>query len=438
MKLSGLLKFILLALPFTNSVTLPVGFPLKAYEGVGFLALFLVLTSSGAISLGRNQRFPLLWGIFFFGSLVASGWGINELLVSDLTMLEWAHGRYNPLINTLFHFTYLGFDIGLLVLFLHALNTGLLSLLDFCRFWLYGALISVIYAVALNLVLVAGFPASLLLRWDKVQYMDVLGVSMARTGPFEEGNYFGLYLLVSTVIALWAGRHWSTRFFRLMLPVLMAGAVITASPAALLGVMVVIFVAVISGGVAPVVRYLAATGGVVVMGILIQTGLFKTLVLDKFSLLFVGGVTDTQNVSLIQRLNESYHAWQMFLDHPLGVGMGNFGYFFGRYPDLYTWLVTDFNNFKPIANNVYLEVLSEHGLFMFLLFLFVLYLMIRRLVRAREFMVAAGMLLLCVYFVAFPTFRLSLIWVFWAWVIFIGSDQTDRRKRNNGQAAASK
>ncbi|MCP4291022.1 MAG: hypothetical protein GY780_04200, partial [bacterium] len=323
-------------------------------------------------------------------------------------------------------------------LFLHAFNTQILSLYDFCRFWLYGALLSVAYAVALNLVLAVGLPASLLLRWEKVQYMDVLGVSMARPGPFEEGNYFGLYLLISTVIALWAGRQWPSRFYKMALPVLITGVVITASPAALLGVMAVIFVAVISGGVAPTVRYLAGISGVAVMGILIQTGLFKTLVLDKFSLIFVGGVTDTSNISLVQRLNESYHAWKMFLDHPQGVGMGNFGYFFGHYPDLYTWLITDFNNFKPIANNVYLEVLSEHGLLLFLLFIFVLYLMIRRLVRAKEFMVAAGMLLLCVYFVAFPTFRLSLIWVFWSMVIFIGSDHTDFRKRNSGQDATSK
>ncbi len=438
MKLSGLLKFILLMLPFTNSVTLPVGFPLKPYEGAGFLALFLVLTGGVAIRLGRHQRIPLLWGVFFFGSLAASGWGINELLSSDLTMLEWAHGRYNPLVNTLFHFTYLAFDIGLLVMFLHALNTGLLSLFDFCRFWLYGALISVLYALALNLVLAAGLPASLLLRWDKVQFMNVLGVSMARTGPFEEGNYFGLYLLVSTVIALWALPQWPNRFFKWMLPVLVAGTVSTASPAALLGVMAIVFVAIIAGQVAPAVRYMAAFSGVIVFGVLVQTGLFQTLVLDKFSLILVGGVTDTKNVSLVQRLNESYHAWNMFLDHPQGVGIGNYGYFFGQYPDLYTWLITDYNNFKPIANNVYMEVLSEHGLLMFLLFVFVLYYFIRRLVRAKEYIVAAGMALLCVYFAAFPTFRLSLIWVFWALVTFIGKDHISLRKRSKGQDAASK
>ena len=132
MKLSVLLKFILLTLAFTNSATLPVGFPLKAYEGAGFLAIFLMLTEGAAIRLGRYQRIPLLWGVFFFGSLFASGWGLYELLSSDLTMLEWAHGRYIPLVNTVFHYTYLAFDIGLIVLFLHALNTKLLSLFDFC------------------------------------------------------------------------------------------------------------------------------------------------------------------------------------------------------------------------------------------------------------------------------------------------------------------
>jgi len=421
MKLQNLLKLILLTLAFTNSATLPIGFPLKIYEGVGFLALVLLLLGGG-FRLGQSQRIPLLWGVFFFSSMIASAWGLNELWARDLSMLEWANGRYNPLINTIFHYCYLAFDIGLLVLVLHILENKLLSILDFCRWWLFGAVASVVYGVVLNLFFVVGLPASLLLRFSDVDFMNIAGVLVARTGPFEEGNYFGLYLLASVVINLYAMKNSSNRFFRWALPVLMVGVVMTSSPAALMGAVAVVLVAILTGGVSSSVRNMALVAGVVVFGFVVQTGLFQSVVLDKFSLFFIGGVTDTKNVSLIQRLNESYHAWQLFLDYPWGVGMGNFGYFFGYYPDLYTWLITDFNNFKPISNNVYLEVLSEHGLGVWLLFVYLLYLKVRRLIHASEMAVAAGFLLVCVYFAAFPTFRLSLIWVFWAFVVFLGRD----------------
>lgn len=421
--MARLLRIILVTLPLTNSVTLPVGFPLKIYEGAGLLAL-AALAMGGTLRLGRHHRVPMLWMAFFFGSLFPAAWGIDQLLEMDLSMLEWAHGRFDPLVNTGFHFFYLAFDIGLLVLFVHALVTGLLTVREFCRYWLVGALAAVAYAVLLNLVLQAGLPAALLLRWDEVQYMNVAGVDIARTGPFEEGNYFGLYLLASLVIALWALRQWPGRFHKLMLPVLAVGVVITASPAALMGMLALVFTAVMWGGGAGFrARMLALTGAALALAVMLQTGLFQTVILDKFSLLFTGGVTDVTNVSLIQRMNESYHAWQMFLDHPLGVGMGNYGYFFGRYDDLFVWLVSDFVSFKRIANNVYLEVLCEHGALLFLLFLFILGLMVKRLVHSREFLVAVGLLLLGVYFLAFPTFRLSLIWVFWSLAVFLGQDE---------------
>lgn len=420
--MARLLRIILVTLPLTNSVTLPVGFPLKIYEGVGLVALGSFVLS-GNLKLGRHQKIPLLWVVFFFGSLVPASWGIYELMDMDLSMLDWAHGRYHPLINTLFHFFYLAFDIGLLALFIHALGNGLLTVRDFCKFWSIGALLAVGYGVLLNLFIQAGLPVQLLLRWDEVQFMNLAGFNVARTGPFEEGNYFGFYLLASLVVTLWSLRHWPDRFFKWMLPVLAVGVVMTASPAALMGMLALGFVAVMLGGTSQGIRLGALFAGVIILAVMVQTGLFQTVILDKFSLIFVGGVTDVTNVSLIQRMNESYHAWLMFLDHPFGVGMGNYGYFFGQYDDLFVWLISDFASFKRIANNIYLEVLCEHGFLLFGLFLFILGFMVKRLFHSREILMAVGVILLCGYFLAFPTFRLTLIWVFWSLAVFLGQDQ---------------
>ncbi|MFN2371276.1 MAG: O-antigen ligase family protein [Candidatus Krumholzibacteriia bacterium] len=430
-----LLRFVLVTLPLTNSVTLPVGFPLKLYEVAGALALGALLLG-GMVDLGRRGRVPVLWGVFWFGSLFASAWGLVALLEADLSMLEWAHGRFHPLANTAFHYAYLAFDIGLMVLVLHVLASGGLDERGFCRWWLYGAALAVAYGVALNLVVAAGLPPAVLLRWDEVQFMTVAGVPVARTGPFEEGNYFGWYLLASTALAAWAALRWGDRFFRLMLPVLLVGVVMTASPAALLGVLAVLFFAAMDRRVRPGAKLAAVAGAGAVLVFLTGTGLLRTLVIDKFSLLLFGGVTDVTNVSLVQRLNESYHAWLMFLDHPWGVGMGNFGYFFGRYPDLYTWMVSDFASVKRIANNIYLEVLAEHGAVMGTLFLYLLWRQGRRLVRAREHLLAFAYLLCCGYFLAFPTFRLALVWVFWGLLVHLGRDAAPRS--GGGGAAAGR
>jgi len=205
-----------------------------------------------------------------------------------------------------------------------------------------------------------------------------------------------------------------------MIPVLALGAVITASPVAMIGVLGLILLAGVTGRLPAGVRVLTGVLALAAVVFVIESGLFRTIVLDKFSLLFSGGVTDTSNVSLVQRINETYHAWRMFLAHPWGVGMGNYGYFFGDYPDLFTWITADFTSSRRIPNNIYLEVLCEHGAVGFALFVGILGAMGWPLLRRRFWIPAAGFLLLIVYFLAFPTFRISFIWVFWGWIVWLG------------------
>ncbi len=425
-----LLCFILVTLPLTNSVTLPVGFPLKLYEVAGAIAL-AGLMLGGMVNLGLRSRIPALWGLFLFSSIFASAWGLYELLDTNVSMLEWAHGRFLPVINTLFQYAYFAFDIGLMVLVLQVLSSGGLTKREFCRWWLYGTALAVGYAVAMNLVLALGLPPLLLLRWDQIQFISVGGFQMARSGPFEEGNYLGWYLLASSVIATWSVLRWDDRFFRLILPVILLGSLISASPVGLLGVLGIFLVAAVHNRAPYWAKIVAVLGETAVIVTLFVTGLFQTLVLDKFSLLFSGGITDVTNVSLVQRLNESYHAWKMFLAHPFGVGLGNFGYFFGQYPDLYPWLNTDFAGHRRIANNIYIEVLAEHGVVPALLFLYLLLAQGRRLWFARERLLTLGYVMTCGYFLAFPTYRMAMVWVFWGMLVYLGKDRASSPVRGS-------
>jgi len=110
------------------------------------------------------------------------------------------------------------------------------------------------------------------------------------------------------------------------------------------------------------------------------------------------------------------------------VGAREIGYLFGQYPDLFTWLRSDFGGLKHIVNNIYLEVLSEHGIILFMLFMYILGFMAQRLLIARRWLILTGYALLCIYFLAFPTFRLTLIWVFWGFVIWSGRPLPSVRK----------
>jgi len=424
-QLPGLLKIILVTLPLTASVTLPVGFPLKIYELVGVVAL--VQLAAGPVRLGGRSRVPLLWLVFWFGTLFPIAYGLPLILGQHGTMLEWATGRYHPVANTVFHYVYLGFDIGLLVLVVQVLGSGKLSGREFARYWLIGSCVAVIYAVLLNVVYRTGVSPQLLLRWHKLQFMPLAGFTVVRTGPFQEGNFFGLYLLLSMTMALWGSQQYRDRFFNWMVPGLGLGASIPASPAAILGVLILVGIAVLLGGGSPPVRLVIICGGIAVLVFLFESGLLANF-LDKFSLIIHGTVANTHNVSLLQRLNQSYHAWLMFLDNPWGVGIGNYGYLFGQYPDLFTWLTSDFSGTKLIVNNIYLEVLTEHGIILFTLFMYILGFMAQRLLVARRWLILTGYALLCAYFFAFPTFRLAFIWVFWGFLVWSGRPLSSARE----------
>ncbi len=58
-RLPLLLLVVLVTLAFTNSVTMPVGFPLKIYELIGTVAILMMLSSG--LNLGRLANAPLLW-----------------------------------------------------------------------------------------------------------------------------------------------------------------------------------------------------------------------------------------------------------------------------------------------------------------------------------------------------------------------------------------
>ncbi len=426
LSLRNLAIAVLIALPYTKSLSLPIGFALKPYEILLPLLLVAAL-SEGQFKVGRSAALVRTWWIFLFASLFPTAWGFLAVLELDLTFLEWATGRFSPAVNVIFHTVYLTLDILLLVVFLTVMQRRVLTMREMAYYWTWGSVISVGYAVWLNLVNLAGLPLAVALRFAPIQTIDVMGLRLVRSGPFEEGNFFGLYLVVSLTFALWAQRRYPHRLFDVSIVALALGIFMSASPAAMVSMLILLAAASLRGGVPRAIKIMQVGVGVALIALVLNTNLLQELVIEKFSLLLVGGVTDSGNVSLVRRVNETVHAWWLFRDYPMGVGIGNFGYFWGNYPEYYPWLQVAFTTKKQIPNNVYLEVLTEQGIAGFVIFMGIQFTMLRALVRRRAVTLSLGLVATLAYFFVFPTFRLAFLWVFWAVLMHAAYEREESR-----------
>jgi len=420
-RLRPYLAVILVTLPFTMGVTLPVAFPLKIYEAVGGVAL-VVLLAAHRVRIGRSRRVLLLWFLFLGGTLVSAAASLFLLPDVNLGPLAWAHGRFVPRINLAYNLVYLGFVLGLLLLFVHGLRAGVIMPLRFARLWLTGTVAGVAYAVLLNLLHWAGLPLWLALYRAEPQLLRLGGLAVVRNGPFLEGNYLGLYLVLSCAIGLWAVRRQpDDRWYRRVIVAILLGVVISGAPLGIAGVLGLLVLAALQPAYPAGFRRAVAVGVAVVLAVALPTDLVRVQFLEKLSLLFSGSVADHRNVSLVQRANEAYKAWLIFLDHPwLGVGVGNYGYFAGGYPDLFTWLNMDYLSHRRIPNNVYLEVLCEQGAVLGAIFVLSHGLVVRALWRRRAWILLAGCVVLLVYYLAFPTYKLAFLWVAQAFLLHVG------------------
>lgn len=426
-RLGPYLATILISLPFTMGLTLPVVVPLKIYEVVGAVALVVLLTAH-RVEAGPSRQVLLLWFLLLAGSFVSA---IASLLLLDgvnTGLLDWAQGRFVPVVNLAYNLVYLGFVLGLGALFVHALYTGALTPLGFVRFWLFGALAAAVYAVALNLLHWAGLPRALLLHFGPVQTLPLGGLDVVRGGPFLEGNYLGLYMALSCAFALWAIRERpADAWLRRLLVPIVVGTVISGAPLALLGVGALLAFAACRREYPTSLRRLLGVGLVVALMAGASSNLVRVQFMEKLSLLLTGGVADHGNVSLIQRSNEAYKAWLMFRDHPwLGVGVGNFGYHAWLYPELFTWMPNEAVVNRQIPNNVYLEVLAEQGAPVFLVFVAALAMPWRRLWRRRLALLLIAYTIMLVYFMAFPSYKLAFLWVAMAFFLHEAYRRPDR------------
>jgi O-antigen ligase len=112
----------------------------------------------------------------------------------------------------------------------------------------------------------------------------------------------------------------------------------------------------------------------------------------------------------------------MGIDNPVfGIGLSNFALHYKYYNEIYG---SGFKNYdsKVIQNNVYAEIFSELGLiglFLFGLFIYSLYLESK---HDKSKVLTFGLLGCFFYFMAFPTFTILFMWVFFGLIHSLPKD----------------
>jgi O-antigen ligase len=392
----NLLLVALASLPFTYALTVNLRFPLKLYE----VALALALLT-GIIEL----RLPVAPGMGPVARRLA--WFLAA--ASLVTLLRFAvpaegasidfGSRFGPAGDAIAKLLYLCLAIGGMLLFSRLAYHHESA---FIRAWLVGAILAAAYSWYLALCGLAGFEPFLLPGIDVPKYATVAGRSFVRSGTFQEGNFLGLYLLVSCGIAVYARRPVMATILGLTILWTFSTVNVLA-----LGLLCLILWWQAHAGRSLARRLVYVTLGAVVLlaalALLLQTGYLQAVVIDKLA-------TDDPG-SKVKRVALILAGTQMFLDHPvLGVGISQFGYYYNAYQPLGRIGVAQ--TVKLIPNNIYVELLAELGIMGLTLFGLFLWSVYRRLGHPALSPLRATFIATLFAFNAFPTYSVMFFWAF--------------------------
>jgi O-antigen ligase len=404
-------------LPFTYALTVDLSFPLKIYE----IALAVVLLSyllDLRLPLAPKAVVPARWLAWF--AVMATVLTLVRFVVPAVGSEVGAFSvRFGP--------------VGDAVAKLLYLMLGILSFLLFSRFayqdeagflraWRIGAMIAAGYTLYLFVVGLLGFEPLLLPGIDEPRYFSVAGRTFVRSGTFQEGNFLGLFLLVSVGLALYERRR--SLAILLSLTVLLTFSTVNVLGLALLWVMVW-FREHSAMSVGRRALYIAM-GILVVLAVgfaLWHAGYLQAVVLGKLGSDELG--------SRVERIAFVIAGFRMFVDHPvLGVGISQFGYFYNTYQPL--GLLGIAETVKLIPNNIYIELLCElgiPGLLLFAGFLAAIYVRLRSPQLAPLRLTFITMLFV---WNAFPTYTVMFLWAFFG----LAAGASSRLTRLQERAAA--
>ncbi|KAB1157056.1 O-antigen ligase family protein [Flavobacterium luteum] len=397
-------KLFLIFLPFTQALTINIFFPLKISEI--FLVILLLFyvnkkTISGRSIWFLNQNTIVM----LFGFIVTLSFIVNIYWNYDYSPKRIPF-RINRIGDSFIRLCY--FYICLVSYYLSfKIFTKNIKYLDK---WIIGAIIVACYGWYLFLSSALHMPYLKLPGMDdKPQNLN----GLIRCGTFAEGNYFGAFLILSAAIAFYLNKPKKAWF-------LLVTVIITLSTVSLISsfVLIVFYYRKIFLKTSFMIKFCPII--FIFLLLFIQTDYYKMNIYGK---LFdpVNKVTRA-NYSKVERTITAQAAFYSGLDNPIiGVGPANYGLHYDKYNE-YKRIVKVrspyFNhamkrvNDRAIANNVYLEIWSEYGIFGFILFILFLGLTLLKSIKLKEDAITGGIISLIISFNAFPSFIMLFVWVF--------------------------
>lgn len=383
----------ILTLPLTDALTFDLGFPLKVCEVALALALPLRL-SCGSIRNAAGSA-----GRLSAAFLVAAATSLTLAVTLHRRPADPGIYRFGAVVDGILQVGYLGLAIVAMTLVADIARRRPGPTL---RAWFGGAIISSIYIFYVNAGAFLNVEVPLL-PGTSFQSAHIGDAVIFRAGTFLEGNFFGVYLLATLVLALCADRF--------AVALLTSGALIlTLSSLSICLALMVWCVWVLAQGtrgrLAPAAVFLVLTLSALVMAM--PSAYFSAVISEKLD------VKNSQ--SLVERLGSIQAALAMFSDHPFtGVGLSQYGLWFREYrPDMIPdEFLAEIRRYIP--NNVYAQVLGETGLLGAVFFALLLLGLLGATKASRQ--LRFGLLAVLISFNAFPSLTAIFVWAFFGAVI---------------------
>jgi O-antigen ligase len=235
---------------------------------------------------------------------------------------------------------------------------------------------------------------------------------LPRAGTFDEGNFAGLYYILTLCLLFSKPKMQPLRQFVTYALCLM-GIILSEST---IGIVVLI---VISG------IYIFKRGDHLLKVISVA------FLVGSMSLAFVYNVNKlnekllsmnitTENMSKYDRIKSFEAGEKIFLEYPiLGLGFETYGFLVNDKLEQDEFVFYN-HDFRRIPNNVYIEILSQLGIVGFIIFAILFYKIIK-LLWISSLELCLGVSAILMYWVAFPSFSVSYIWAYLGFCYFMTS-----------------
>ncbi len=381
-----------ISLPFTQAFTINWHFPLKIYEVTLSLCIYFFIIKS--LFVGRIYLDSFTYSALCFWGLALISFTIS-MMYSPPEYLTFIP-RFGYSLDGITKLLYLLFAIlSYVVIHEYAKQNPILL----TNAWMIGAVISASYLFYTAVMTYLGYHPIRLPGIERQQLEWFWGHHVARSGTFLEGNFGGLFFLLSMIIALYRKKFLLAVFF-------FFSVLLTRSTVTILATVIVFFILFVKGE--KKVRLFSLVLLLFIVSLISYLPYIHYIINDKLNIHHTGS-------SLQARLNTGIAAYYMFLAHPIwGVGISHYGYYFKSYlewPNIYA-LLNKPGNAKPIVNNIYLEILSENGIIGFIFFTYMLFQAYNNLKATNNLLFYVAGLAILIVFNAFPTYTICYLWAF--------------------------